>query len=652
MKKKIFFVAACISGSALFAQIVPQVQKDSSKILKEVSVSVTKFQLKQNETGKVMTVITQDQLQKSWGKTLSEVLNQQAGITINGANNNLGTNQAVDIRGASSANTLILLDGVPLYNASGVTSEFDINNFSLYDIERIEILKGAQSTLYGSDAVAGVINIITKKSIDKPVSFSGIFSAGSYNTFKGSVSLSGNNKKGQTYLVSYSAVNSRGFSSAYDSTSKKNFDNDGFNQDDFLANYGFRISKNSEVKLYAKYNINTAAIDAGAFADDKDYNYTNRDLITGISSSYKLKNGSLHFNYNYNWFYRHFVDDSLSVGGFSKFQDGKYKGFSHFVEVYGNWQLHKHAELLAGADYRHNATTQSYLSISSFGPFQSMPLGSDSVKTSQVSGYASFILKNVDGFNAELGGRWNHHNIYGDNFTYSFNPSYVIKNDLKIFANISSGYRAPSLYQLYSEYGNKNLKPEMSTSTEAGIQFFNNKINARVVWFDRDIKNVFFFYTNPATYASMYINEDKQKDHGAEAELYWNISDKINVSANYTYVDGKISTKDFSGRDTAYNNLYRIPANTFNLTVGYRAIKDLFISVHLKTVSKFYEPVYGAAPYVVKGYYTIDMYGEYRLNKKVKVFSDLQNITDQKYFDIPGFNTKRFNCNAGFSLSL
>ena len=101
---------------------------------------------KQSETGKVVDVITQEQLQKSFGKSLGEVLNQQPGMIINGADNNLGTNQTVYTRGASSGNTLILLDGVPLYDASGISSEFDLNNFALDNIEKIEILKGV--TIY------------------------------------------------------------------------------------------------------------------------------------------------------------------------------------------------------------------------------------------------------------------------------------------------------------------------------------------------------------------------------------------------------------------------------------------------------------------------------------------------------------------------
>ena len=641
---KILFVAACITGSTTFAQSVPAEQADSSKKLEEILITVTKFPQKQNETGKVITVINQEQLQKSFGKSLSEVLNQQVGITINGANNNPGTNQSLYIRGAHAANTLLLVDGVPVYDASGETSQFDISNFSLYNIERIEIMKGAQSTLYGSDAVAGVVNIITKKAGDKPVDLNGMLSAGSYDTYKGSVAISGKGK-GQTYFVSYSKINSKGFSAAYDSTGKNNFDNDAFKQDALQAGYSVKPLEKLEARLYGNYNSNHADIDAGAFADDKDYRYTYKNFQSGISLKYLLKKNSIKFNYNYNWYNRDYTDDSASVGGFAKYQKGNYKSKSHFAELYGNFNLNKNMDLLAGVDYRQNATGQSYLAISSYGRFESLPLASDTVKTKQFSTYASLNVKLENGFNTEIGGRWNNHSIYGNNFTYSFNPSYF-KNNFKIFANISSGYRVPGLYQLYSEFGNKSLQPETSVNIEGGLQFLKQNINARVVLFSRNIKNVFAFYTNPSTYAGIYINEDKQQDHGIETELYvkW---DKISIAANYTYIKGKLSTKDFSGRDTAYNNFYRKPGQSFNFTISWQAMKTLFVSAHLKAVSKFYEAAFAAAPYVMKGYYIVDLYSEYRLNKKFKFFADVQNVTGQKYFDIRGFNSKQFNWNTG-----
>jgi vitamin B12 transporter len=639
-----------MAAFGLFACATSYAQ-DSTKTLDEVVVTATKSAVKQSETGKVIDVITQDQLQKSAARSLGEILNRQPGIIINGADNNLGTNQTVYLRGASSGNTLIMMDGVPLYDASGITSEFDLNNFSLNNIERIEILKGAQSTLYGSDAVAGVINIITKKGSGKPFNLNINHSMGSYHTYNDAVSISGSNGKGQTYFVSYNKTYSQGFSSAYDSTGKMNFDKDGFNQDVFQVNYGFKPFKRTSIRMFGKYNNNHAAIDAGAFRDDKDYTYHNNNIIAGTSADYKLKNGFIRLQYNYNRFNRNFVDDSTDVGGFSKYQKGRYNGTSNYAEIFTNLKLNKFVELLAGADYRQNATSQLYIYLPDYG-FPSVPLSADSAKTNQLSAYGSLVLKTKNGLNAELGSRWNHHSIYGNNFTYSFNPFYLINNHYKIFANISSGYRAPSLYQLYSEYGNKKLKPETTASYEAGVQFFSDKVTARVSGFARDGKNVILFYTDPGTYASYYINGDKQNDYGIETGATINFTPKISAVVNYTYVDGKISTISSPGKDTSFFNLYKRPKNVLNVSFNYEVTKNIYLSTHLKTVSKAYEPQYQALPYVLKGYYTWDFYGRYKFNDKFNAFADFQNITDQKYFVTRGFMTKGFNVNVGVQVNL
>ena len=646
MKKGIFIAAAVIFSSYAQAQ-----QDTTIKTLDEVVVTATKSEVKQSQTGKVVNVITQQELQKSFGKSLGEVLNEQPGIIINGAQNNLGTNQTIYTRGASSANTLILLDGVPLYDASGISSEFDINNFALDNIERIEILKGSQSTLYGSDAVAGVINIITKKSAKKSLSLNADLSAGSYQTYKGAVLLSGNNGHGQTFFISYNKIKSNGFSSAYDSTGKNDFDEDGFNQDAFMVNYGFKPFKKTSLRIFGKYNNNHFDVDAGAFQDDKDYINHNNNAIAGVVFDYKLKKGFIKFQYNYNRFNRNYVDDSTDVGGYSKYQKGKYNGTSNYAEIYTSLNLNNHLELLTGVDYRQNWSSQLYIYLPDYG-FPSLPISADSAKTNQFSYYASLMFKQKKGFNMELGGRYNHHNLYGSNFTYSVNPFFVMDKHFKIYANISSGYRVPSIYQLYSEYGNKDLKPELSTSFEGGVQYFSENANARITGFARDGKDVFYFYTDPVTYIQKYINADKQKDYGIETEAQINFSQKVAAILNYTYVDGKIISTSGVGKDTSYFNLYKRPKNVLNISLNWHATKALYISAKLKTASKAFEPQYNGPSYELKGYYTLGLYGQYSFNKMFNIFADFQNITGQKYFVTRGFTTKGFNCNAGAKINL
>jgi vitamin B12 transporter len=188
MSKTFTLPAALLFCSIAFAQ------KDTVRttILDEVIVTANKTEQKQSTTGKVITVITKAQIEKSSGKTVAQLLNEQAGITINGALSNAGAVQTVFMRGAAAGRTLILMDGIPVNDPSQITNDFDLNFFSINDVERIEICKGAQSTLYGSDAIAGVINIITTKSnITKPINVKATVTGGSFGTLKTNLQVYG-----------------------------------------------------------------------------------------------------------------------------------------------------------------------------------------------------------------------------------------------------------------------------------------------------------------------------------------------------------------------------------------------------------------------------------------------------------------------------
>lgn len=161
-------------------------QQDSAS-LDEVVITANKYPNKTSLTGKVVTIITKEQLEKNGGKDLSQILMEQTGLYIGGANSNFGKDKSIYLLGAAIQYTLITIDGVPVYDASGIGSNFDLRNLSADQIERIEIVKGSQSTLYGSDALAGVINIITKKSFAKKIEANGLISYGSNNSFKANI---------------------------------------------------------------------------------------------------------------------------------------------------------------------------------------------------------------------------------------------------------------------------------------------------------------------------------------------------------------------------------------------------------------------------------------------------------------------------------
>ena len=640
MKKGIFIAAAVIFSSYAQAQ-----QDTTVKTLDEVVITATKSEVKQSQTGKVVSVIDQATLQRNIGKSITEILNYQAGVFVNGANSALGTNQDIYLRGAGSGNTLILIDGIPVGDPSQITNSFDLNNINPNQVERIEILKGAQSTLWGSDAVAGVINIITKKAGDKKLAPNASVSYGSYNTFKASAGIGGKVDR-FTYNLNYNYIESDGFSSAYDSTGNAGFDKDGFKQNSFQANLGYKISSKFSIAAISNYGKYHADIDNGAFKDDKDYITENSSFINSLALHYKYGKSSFHFTNTIINAKRISINDTTADLKNGDYSLGRYKGSSFVSELYGNIGLIDKVSLTAGVQRIEQNTDQSnegYSRDYSYG--YSSALGKDSAKITNYAGYASLLLTDLKNMNAEAGVRYNHHNIYGSNATYSFNPSYNIDGNTRVFVNISSAFKIPSLYQLYSEYGNKDLKPESSNNYELGVQALSNskKNSLRLVAFKRDIKDVIIFYTD-ADYVSRYLNRDRQHDYGFEVESNIAIGNIGNWVNNFTYIDGE-------GEDAGVKvkNLYRRPNFTFNSVLTLEPVKGLTIMPSFRFVGTRVKGEYDPGPALMPQYYTVDFYTSYNFIKQVRIFADIRNITDQKYFDIPGYNSRRSNYTFGVS---
>lgn len=653
MKKKIFIVAAVVFSNHLQAQqILPATTTDSIvSNLDPVVITANKFPQKQSSTGKVLTVITRTQLENNTGRSMMQVLNEQAGVIVNGSQNAPGTNQTLYVRGAAAANTLILIDGVPANDAAGITGAFDLNHFAIDLIERVEILKGAQSVLYGSDAVAGVINIITKKQNgNKKAGFNTVVAGGTYGTFKGTAGVSGI-VAAFTYNLQYSKLSSNGFSAAQDIAGNKNFDKDGINQDAIRLNITAKATKNWQLRFTSSFDQYKADVDDDALIDDKNNIIKNKNWQAGLHSLYQFTKGTFTVNLNLNNTVRK-QDDARNIPEDPNDYDpynATYKGNSLFGEAYTNLNLQQHIGLLIGADFRkQKANIQS-----TYGN-----LGDDSLTATQVSGYGSFLIKSLGGFNAEIGGRFTSHSAFGTAITYSINPSYLINKKLKLFANIATGFKAPTLYNLASEYGNKKLLPEKSNSYEAGVQIANigNSINVRVTYFKRTIRDVIIFKSLFVPPYGQYDNADKQQDNGFELEASFHPAEKWSITANYAFVNGKIETIT-DGKDTSFYNLYRRPKNAVNTTIGFQASKKLYTSIGFRWVDKrqdvYFNPgTFGTEIKDLKAYYNTDIYAAYQASPAIKMFVDLRNVTNQLYFDLYGYNNRRFNCMAGISVNL
>lgn len=641
--------ATCVwVGAALLCAASAPAQTDSSQqaTLQEVIVTANKIPQKQSQTGKVVTVITKEQLQQQQAKTLAQILNEQAGITINGAQNALGTNQSVFMRGASSGRTLILVDGIPVYDPSIIGNEFDLNFISPGMVERVEVARGAQSTLYGSDAIGGVINIITTPAnLNRPVGAELGSSFGSFGTYRGHANVYG--KQGLVdYQVRYNKVLSEGFSAARDRNNTDLFDKDGFNKDAIQARVGVQATDALKVSAFVNHSTYRADIDAGAFQDDRDFTSHNRTTMAGAVADYKQAAVQMRLQYMYSQTERDIVNDSLHAPGFTKYSSDAYFAKAQFIEWYGSFRLSRTLQLLTGADYRHASMNNQFLSISSFGPFAS---SFRDTSLYMASTYAS-LLYEKKGLNIEGGARLNVHERDGTNATYTFNPSYQVDKHWRIFGSLASGFKAPSLFQLYSSFGNQNLEAEKSVNYEAGAAFTQKGKQLQLVFFHRDITNGIDFDNVNFT----YFNAVRQIVSGLELEGSVQLGKKLQLRGNYTLLGAEDRVQSrLTTRDTSYSYLLRRPRHQAHVVLSYSPTRQLSLQVSALHVGERLDVGGFRVPDVSLDAYTIfGLMAQYKASEAITLFADGQNIFNTTFFDLNGFNSMGRNVQAGMRVKL
>ena len=643
MSKKMFGFLTTLSIPLL---VCAQLDTVTSVLFDPVIVTANKTEQKQSTTGKIITIISKEQLKKSAGKTVAQILNEQAGLIVNGALNNTGSAQTVFLRGASSGRTLILIDGIPINDPSMINNEFNLNLLSINEIERIEICKGAQSTLYGSDALGGVINLITTKNdLNKLIHLNANMTAGNYGVFKSNVNASGNLGKFK-YSARFNHQNSKGFSSAFDSTGTSNFDTDALFGNNFSASLAYQPNKTLTFNSFIQHRYYKTDVDNGPFSDARNFFSEDQAFFAGAGFTYKKSKVSITGNYqkvNNNRYY----DNDFSAGS-PLFSTHSLNGSSDYSELFGTVKISKNLTAIMGSELRTTSMNSLYLSVSSFGPFQ------NEFKDSRISQYSVYgsILYSSDKnpFQLELGSRFNKHSIYGVNSTFTLNPSYRFNGYWMILGSISSAYKVPSIYQLYDFYaGNLNLKPEEALNVEMGVQYKSARSFLRGVIFSRQI-------TSGIDYNFVdfkYFNFVEQRVNGFEFESNLDITKALHLNMNYTYLSGQELTqnRETNKESITYPYLLRRPAHNLNLTLNYEISTKLFASLSSKSLSARYDiGGYEQADVVLPPYTIFSGYGAYKMNDKVSFFIDAQNLFNKKFFDIYGYQSIPFIISAGINL--
>ena len=621
---------------------------EGTKELEEIVISATKFKLKKENTGKVIYKISQKDIQINAGKSLIELLNNVPGVEIRGVNSNPGEPRSTYIRGGRSRQVLVLIDGVPMSDPTGIEQSYDLRLLSLNQIESIEVLKGASSTLYGTGAGTGVINITLKKSSKNDVSGTYEASLGTHTTTQdsdgGSSDLNQNvSVTGTLDNFSYSAyfnmTSTDGISSARSNTSNV-FSNDSYNSRNGFLKLGYKLSDQFSIDAFVNYDDFDYTFDLGSFRDT-DANFGDQEQVRiGIRPQFKYNKGEVFLNASVNVLDRTINSLNTFSGGINVFD---YSGQSINLDLVNKYEFTDAFQVITGINYqRHENET-----ISDFGG-----IDPELANFNTVDPYLSAVYVTDFGLSLNAGGRLNIHSNYGNNFTYDTNAAFgLLKTDdatVKLITSYSTAFIAPSLYQLFSDYGAIDLNPETNTTFEFGFEsLLGDKFQVNVVFFNRNEEDKVIFQNLAVSPFGVYANATEDiKTSGVEADVSYTFSDHLKANVGYIFLD-KDSDVDY------------IPSNKLTANVQANIFTDFSIYAIYKNVGErtLFDAFGSFGPagedVILESYSLLDINANYKvLDGKVTFFGSVTNIFNEDYEETVGFNTRGRNFRLGIRVQL
>jgi vitamin B12 transporter len=694
MKRKTAITIAALAFSLMPAAHAQQ-PADTAGMLDQLTISTNRMESRVLEAPRMVTVITAKEMAACQCNSLGELLSMQNGASVIGAVQVPGANQAIFLRGAASHQTTILLDGIRISDPSTPNGAVDLSEFSLADIDRIEIVQGGHSTVYGTGAVGGVINIITKKApeqggVNRVFGHAGVFGPG-HST---GLSVATQQNLGKFFITSQARTfNSGGLSAAAEPPSGTFFLNepDAFHKRDFALRTGYNTDK---LKIWAgfRHNKQLTDIDAGAYRDDENYTLNMERNTLHSGGEYHLNSRySLHYTAGISNLVRKSNNDSslIAPGVYdgSQYND-RFAGVNRSADVYMQGNYNKFRWTGGFSFYNEQASVNSYYYSRLWNYESSTSYDSLKLQHRIVAAFASATLNTGDKTGISGGFRVSHHNMFGVIPSLELNPFYKPDARTLIYANMSSGFSAPSLYQLMApersfgglQRGNPDLQPERSTTVEFGFKRSGNKAGIQTSFFHNRTSNaVQYVYAwnnkHPDSLTFMdnigdtYINNGLSVQTGIQVEWHVKLPARFTLSGNLTKLNGQ---QQFESRDGSM--LYQIyesgvflntthtidtlsrRASTANIQLTHDGGKAGKFTLRARHVSRKFDVrydmmrgPYGALAYEpVNSYILIDFIYQIQVLKGVQLGLSCLNLANSTYVDIVGFNTRprSFMCNA------
>ena len=586
--------------------------------VESVVVSATRFDIPLDQSPASASVISSEELEQKQIQRVSDALREVPGLSVvqTGV---AGQLTSVFTRGLRSEHTQVLLDGIPINQ--GLQGAFNFADFTTEDIDRIEVVRGPQSTIYGPRALAGVIQIFTKQGTGTPgIMFAG--EGGSYDSFR-----EWSQSDGKVDDFDYSVGASR------------------FDTENARPNNNYR---NTAAIADVGWSPNTPSPGTGsAVASDQ--------LRIGSLFTYSVSDIGLPNTIFDPRPIDHFLTERWLIGPHIDWKPTEWWDHKLIVAYDHERQINEpNEDGFVGAtravfertqvDYQNNLRPASWLTLTSGFYYSRVNAGEErpfvlfgptfiSDHTDETAGFLETTLTPVENLILVAGGRFDHFNQFGGIWTYRFAGSYKIdKTNTILHSSVGTGFSPPTSQDKI--FGNNfGLKPEEDLGWDVGIrqQLWQNRVEVGLTYFHNDLSNVIGFNGLFDT-----LNLGSAETQGLEAELHAQPIPNFFLTAAYTYLEAeKTSSKDVSQLQGA--RLPRRPRNEIYVSASYLWWKRLRTVVEAKFVNAREELNFGGPNFNIEDYSFVNIVAEYEVNPHFSIFGRIDNLTNEHYSEVFGF---------------
>ena len=606
---------------------------DTALELPNMVVTATRTETPEDEVGSAITVISAEDIVAKRITNVADALRTVPGLDVI-RSGGIGQPTAVYLRGANANHTLVLVDGVEMNDPSSPNGAFDFANLQTDNIERIEVVRGAASAAYGSDAMGGVINVITKKG-QGATKYTATAEGGSYDTWKTTGAISGSTER-INYSLDASRMETAGFSAA-DHT-MGNTDPNGHRNNTVSGRSGIKVNDNLDLGLTLRYNEGkTFNDDCGGVSCDNTGNYnTFNELFTRGFGHLKLFDGlweqTIGSAYSRTDRNNVTVFNPASLNSYGN-SIAANLGEKVKLDYQSIFNVHKASTITLGVEEEADSLSSSAASPDLYGTNASIPQ-----KTmNTISGYLQDQINLFDRSFTTVGVRYDDNNRFGGHETWRVNELYNFKETgTRLKGNYGTGFKAPSLNQLYDTIygsGNASLKPETSVNWDAGLEqdIIRKKVMAGVSYFNNNFDNLIDFL-KVAPYTNNNIS--RAKVSGVETFLELHPINDLTFRGTYTYQQTLNLVTD--------TQLLHRPRNKASFDADYQFVEKAHVHLNVLMVGQKADSAYisgESVPLTIGSYALLNLAGSYDVHKNVQLFARIDNVLNKQYEEVYGYGT-------------